>query len=56
MTLVRPGISDYRDVQLGRIDDTLDKYDQELADQNQEKKTEIVDDHRPSLQELRMLQ
>ena len=48
--LVRPGISDYRDVQLGRIDDTLDKYDQELADQNQEKKTEIVDDHRPSLQ------
>ena len=48
--LVRPGVSDYHDVQLGRIDDTLDKYDQELADQNQEKKTEIVDDHRPSLQ------
>ena len=48
--LVRPGISDYRDVQLGRIDDTLDKYDQELADQNQQKKTEIIDDHRPSLQ------
>ncbi|MGL6005144.1 hypothetical protein [Aeromonas sobria] len=48
--LVRPGISDYRDVQLGRIDDTLDKYDQEIADQNQQKKAEIVDDHRPSLQ------
>lgn len=48
--LVRPGVSDYHDVQLGRIDDTLDKYDQELADQNQQKKTEIVDDHRPSLQ------
>lgn len=48
--LVRPGISDYRDVQLGRIEDTLDKYDQELADQNQQKKAEIVDDHRPSLQ------
>ena len=43
--VVRPGISDYKDVQLGKINETLDKHDQELARQNDAKRTEIIDDH-----------
>lgn len=49
--VVRPGISDYKDVQLGKIDETLDKHDQELAKQNDAKRAEIIDDHQPSLAE-----
>lgn len=49
--VVRAGTSDYADVQLGKIDETLDKHDQELAEQNEAKKTEIIDDHQPSLSE-----
>ncbi|MBA7802791.1 hypothetical protein HV170_14825 [Citrobacter freundii] len=49
--VVRPGVSDYKDVQWGNIDETLDQHDQELAKQNEAKKTEIVDDHQPSLNE-----
>jgi hypothetical protein len=48
---VRPGVSDYKDVQLGKIDETLDKHDQELAKQNDAKRAEIIDDHQPSLAE-----
>ncbi|MBK0560997.1 AmpG family muropeptide MFS transporter, partial [Klebsiella pneumoniae] len=49
--VVRPGISDYKDVQLGKINETLDKHDQELASQNDAKRTEIIDDHQHSLAE-----
>lgn len=49
--VVRPGVSDYKDVQLGKIDETLDKHDQELARQNDAKRAEIIDDHQPSLAE-----
>lgn len=49
--VVRPGVSDYKDVQLGKIDETLDKHDQELAKQNDAKRAEIIDDHQPSLAE-----
>ncbi|WP_445663192.1 hypothetical protein [Enterobacter soli] len=49
--VVRPGVSDYKDVQLGKIDETLDKHDQELAKQNDTKRAEIIDDHQPSLAE-----
>jgi hypothetical protein len=49
--VVRPGVSEYKDVQWGNIDETLDQHDQELAKQNEAKKAEIVDDHQPSLNE-----
>ena len=49
--VVRPGVSDYKDVQWGKIDETLDKHDQELAEQNEAKKTEIIDDYQASLSE-----
>lgn len=49
--VIRPGVSDYKDVQLGKINETLDKHDQELAEQNEVKKTEIIDDHQPTINE-----
>ncbi|MGC0983941.1 hypothetical protein WKH15_05325 [Pantoea agglomerans] len=49
--VVRPGVSDYKDVQWGKIDETLDKHDQELGKQNETKKAEIIEDHQPSLNE-----
>lgn len=49
--VVRPGISDYKDVQWGKIDETLDKRDKELAEQHEAKKAEVIDDHQPSLSE-----
>ena len=52
--VVRPGVSDYKDVQWGKIDETLDKHDQELAEQNEAKKAEIIDNHQPSLRKVRI--
>ncbi|STW80590.1 Uncharacterised protein [Klebsiella michiganensis] len=49
--VVRPGDSNYKDVQWGKIDETLDKHDQELAEKNEVKKAEIVEEHQPSLNE-----
>ena len=49
--VVRPGVSDYSEVQWGKIDSTLDKHDRELAEKNDAKRAEIVDDHQPSLAE-----
>jgi len=49
--VVRPGVSDYDEVQWGKIDSTLDKHDSELAEHNEAKRTEIIDDHQPSLNE-----
>lgn len=49
--VVRPGVSDYSEVQWGKIDSTLDKHDQDLAEKNEAKRAEIIDDHQPSLAE-----
>lgn len=49
--VVRPGVSDYDEVQWGKINSTLDKHDRELAEQNEAKRVEIIDDHQPSLDE-----
>nr|WP_312157789.1 hypothetical protein [Pantoea piersonii] len=49
--VVRPGVSDYDEVQWGKIESTLDKHDRELAEQNEAKRIEIIDDHQPSLDE-----
>lgn len=49
--VVRPALSDYKDVQLGKIEETLDKHDQELTEQNEVKKAEIMDEHQPSINE-----
>ncbi|MEX6312716.1 hypothetical protein AB6G19_01980 [Providencia manganoxydans] len=39
--VVRPALSDYKDVQLGKIEETLDKHDQELTEQNEVKKLKL---------------
>jgi hypothetical protein len=47
--VVKPGLSNYADVQIGKVDVTLDKHEQELKQQNTELKDSIKDDHKPSL-------
>lgn len=39
--VVRPGISDYKDVQLGKIDDTLNSYEQKFTTQGDEEIAKI---------------
>jgi hypothetical protein len=46
--VVKPGISDYAEVQQGKIVETLDKHEQELKQQNEKLKETIKDDHKPS--------
>ncbi|MDP1614743.1 MAG: hypothetical protein Q8L68_03005 [Methylococcales bacterium] len=46
--VVKPGISNYADVQQGKIDETLDKHEQTLKQQNEELKDKIKDEHKPS--------
>jgi len=46
--VVKPGISDYADVQQGKIVETLDKHEQKLTQKNEEIKDNIKDEHKPS--------
>ena len=50
-SVIQPGVSDYADVQPGKIDETLDSHDRVLKEQNQNRKESIVDEHQPSLHE-----
>lgn len=49
--VVQPGGSDYSEVQLGKINETLDKHDKDLAERNEARKADIVEEHQPSLNE-----
>ncbi|HII3142857.1 TPA: hypothetical protein ACY3HI_001172 [Citrobacter braakii] len=49
--LIRPGISDYSEVQLGRIDSTLDIHEEELFEKNNKQNEKIISEHAPSLNE-----
>lgn len=49
--VIRSGVSDYKDIQWGKIDETLDEHDQQLAKQNDVIKEEIANDHRASINE-----
>lgn len=49
--VVQPGISDYADVQQGKILTTLDGHESELKHENERLKDQIVQDHKPNLQE-----
>jgi hypothetical protein len=46
--VIKPGISNYADVQQGKIDETLDKHEQALKTKNEELKDKIKDEHKPS--------
>lgn len=47
--VVRPGISNYDEIQTGKVSETLDRHEQDLSDQNDQLKSEIHDDHKASL-------
>lgn len=49
--IVQPGVSDYSEVQLGKINETLDKHDKDLAEQNEARRDDIVEEHQPSFNE-----
>jgi hypothetical protein len=49
--VVQPGISDYADVQQGKILTTLDGHESDLKHENERLKNQIVQDHKPNLQE-----
>lgn len=49
--VVKPGISDYSDVQMGKVDETIDRHDQDLKKENQDKKNLIKEEHKPSFNE-----
>jgi hypothetical protein len=46
--VVKPGISDYAEVQQGKIVETLDKHEQKLTQKNEELKDNIKNEHKPS--------
>ena len=48
--VIRPANTNYEDVQLGRVDKTLDNYDQELKNTNDKQKMAINEEYAPSLQ------
>lgn len=48
-TVVRPGISNYADVQQGRVHSTLEHHESELSKRNEDLKSDIHTRHGPSL-------
>lgn len=46
--VVKPGISDYAEVQQGKVVETLDKHEQKLTQKNEELKDTIKNEHKPS--------
>lgn len=49
--IVKPGISSYDEVQLGRVGQTLDKYDEEFVQQRMEKQRQINNERKEKLGE-----
>ncbi len=49
--VVKPGLSNYSDVQTGKIDKTLDNHEKDLKKENQDKKNTIKEEHKPSFNE-----
>lgn len=45
---VQPSVSTYADVQLGKVDSTIDKHEDVLSERNDERNEQIVQDHTPT--------
>lgn len=45
--VVKPGISDYKDIQTGKVDETLDGHEKDLRQRNNEKHEDIAQQHQP---------
>jgi gas vesicle protein len=50
--VVKPGISNYSEVQQGKVQDTLDRHEQELKETQKDLKDKIRLEHQPSLGEM----
>lgn len=50
-SVVKPGISNYAEVQQGKVLSTLDNHQEQLEKENSNLKEQIVQDHQPSLSE-----
>jgi hypothetical protein len=50
--VVKPGVSDYSEVQQGQIHETLDRHEQELRGNQNELKEKIQLDHQPNIGEM----
>lgn len=49
--VIKPGISNYSDVQTGKVEETLDNHEKDLKKENQDKKNIIREEHKPSFNE-----
>jgi len=49
--VVKPGVSDYAEIQQGKVHETLDQHQEKLDEENRKLKSQIVDDHQASLSE-----
>ena len=49
--VVKPGVSNYAEVQQGKVHQTLDTHEEKLSNQNKIKREEIIQDHKPSIAE-----
>jgi len=49
--VVKPSVSEYSEVQLGKVHDTLDGHNEDLQKQNESLKDQIRTEHQPSLSE-----
>ena len=49
--VIKPGVSDYAEVQQGKVRETLDKHKEEISEENKEIKEKISQDHEASLAE-----
>lgn len=49
--VAKPGISEYAEVQQGRVIQTLDNHEEQLSENNTQKKTQIIEDHQANLGE-----
>lgn len=49
--VVKPGISEYAEIQQGTVHQTLDNHEKQLSENNTQKKTQITEDHQASLGE-----
>ena len=49
--VVQPGVSNYAEVQQGKISETLNRHEQDLTDHNLQKNDQITQEHEPGLEE-----
>jgi len=49
--IIKPGVSEYKEIQQGKVHETLDRHKDELTEKNEQLKDHINENHRPSFSE-----